>query len=207
MAPYFLSRGRHIQEDIPALVAAAQEQYPHVQCSVAEPIGEVARVSRIHAPCCLGSVRLPHMWQLAQIDLPSGGGRGSCWWMRYGREESVHAEKASRHCPPEHMSTVQQPLLDLKHPAGAVWAADRLLRPSRQLKSSHLLQIELRSCLCSPPYQYQTSVCMSTNCLCAGIDPLMVQLIQSRVTAVLSKDCPAVAAPVTVIVGATVAGS
>ncbi|DBA73498.1 hypothetical protein WJX77_008403 [Trebouxia sp. C0004] len=39
VAPYFLSRGRHIQEDIPALVAAAQEQHPGVKCIVAEPIG------------------------------------------------------------------------------------------------------------------------------------------------------------------------
>lgn len=39
IAPYFLSRGRHIQEDIPALVASAQEQHPHLKCVVAEPIG------------------------------------------------------------------------------------------------------------------------------------------------------------------------
>lgn len=39
VAPYFLSRGRHIQEDIPALVAAAQEQHPGVKCIVADPIG------------------------------------------------------------------------------------------------------------------------------------------------------------------------
>lgn len=39
VAPYFLSRGRHIQEDIPALVAAAQKQYPQLKCVVAEPIG------------------------------------------------------------------------------------------------------------------------------------------------------------------------
>ncbi len=39
IAPYFLSQGRHIQEDIPALVAAAQEQHPEVKCVVADPIG------------------------------------------------------------------------------------------------------------------------------------------------------------------------
>ena len=39
IAPYFLSRGRHIQEDIPALVAAAQQQHPGVKCIVADPIG------------------------------------------------------------------------------------------------------------------------------------------------------------------------
>jgi sirohydrochlorin ferrochelatase len=42
VAPYFLSRGRHIQEDIPALVAAAQEQFPGITCSIADPIGEQA---------------------------------------------------------------------------------------------------------------------------------------------------------------------
>lgn len=44
VAPYFLSKGRHIQDDIPALVAAAQEQFPDIACSIAEPIG-----ARAHA--------------------------------------------------------------------------------------------------------------------------------------------------------------
>mmetsp|Transcript_6830 Transcript_6830/g.18330 ORF Transcript_6830/g.18330 Transcript_6830/m.18330 type:complete len:223 (-) Transcript_6830:296-964(-) len=39
VAPYFLSRGRHIQEDIPALVSEAREKYPGIQCVVADPIG------------------------------------------------------------------------------------------------------------------------------------------------------------------------
>jgi sirohydrochlorin ferrochelatase len=39
VAPYFLSRGRHIQEDIPALVAAAQRAHPEVRCVVAAPLG------------------------------------------------------------------------------------------------------------------------------------------------------------------------
>lgn len=39
IAPYFLSRGRHITEDIPALVALAQAEHPGVQCVVADPIG------------------------------------------------------------------------------------------------------------------------------------------------------------------------
>jgi len=40
VAPYFLSRGRHITEDIPALVASAQAEHPGVECIVADPIGE-----------------------------------------------------------------------------------------------------------------------------------------------------------------------
>ncbi|GIL64675.1 hypothetical protein Vafri_18578 [Volvox africanus] len=39
VAPYFLSRGRHIQEDIPALVRQAQQRYPELSCVIAEPIG------------------------------------------------------------------------------------------------------------------------------------------------------------------------
>lgn len=50
VAPYFLSKGRHIQDDIPALVAAAQEQFPGITCSIAEPIGGwVAPVERADA--------------------------------------------------------------------------------------------------------------------------------------------------------------
>lgn len=39
IAPYFLSRGRHIQEDIPALVKEAQQQHEGLECIVAQPIG------------------------------------------------------------------------------------------------------------------------------------------------------------------------
>lgn len=44
VAPYFLSKGRHIQEDIPRLVEKAQAMYPEVVCVMAEPIGLDARV-------------------------------------------------------------------------------------------------------------------------------------------------------------------
>lgn len=39
IAPYFLSRGRHITSDIPVLVAEAQKAHPDVHCIIAEPIG------------------------------------------------------------------------------------------------------------------------------------------------------------------------
>lgn len=39
VAPYFLSRGRHITSDIPAMVAEAQKAHPGVACVIAEPIG------------------------------------------------------------------------------------------------------------------------------------------------------------------------
>jgi hypothetical protein len=46
VAPYFLSKGRHIQQDIPQIVAAAREEYPSTSIVVAEPIGEPAQPGR-----------------------------------------------------------------------------------------------------------------------------------------------------------------
>ena len=40
IAPYFLSNGRHIQQDIPALVAEAQANHSDLHCVIADPIGE-----------------------------------------------------------------------------------------------------------------------------------------------------------------------
>lgn len=37
--PYFLGPGRHIREDIPALVAAAQKNHPDINITIAEPLG------------------------------------------------------------------------------------------------------------------------------------------------------------------------
>lgn len=39
VVPYFLSRGRHIQEDVPLLVQAAAQKHPTIPCILAEPIG------------------------------------------------------------------------------------------------------------------------------------------------------------------------
>ena len=50
IAPYFLSRGRHITSDIPALVAEAQLANPGVRCIIAEPIG---------APACMHDPAYP----------------------------------------------------------------------------------------------------------------------------------------------------
>ncbi len=40
VAPYFLSQGRHIQQDIPNLVAEAQADHPDLRCIIADPIGQ-----------------------------------------------------------------------------------------------------------------------------------------------------------------------
>ena len=52
VAPYFLSRGRHVQSDIPRLVEEAQAAVPDTPIRIAEPIGAarqcaMARVQRI----------------------------------------------------------------------------------------------------------------------------------------------------------------
>ena len=39
VSPLFLFPGRHVQEDIPELVAAAAEAHPDVEVTIADPIG------------------------------------------------------------------------------------------------------------------------------------------------------------------------
>ena len=39
VGPYFLARGRHIQQDIPKLVKEAAEKFPGIQYRIADPIG------------------------------------------------------------------------------------------------------------------------------------------------------------------------
>lgn len=40
VTPYFLSNGRHIQEDLPRLVNEAQMLVPDVKCLLADPLGK-----------------------------------------------------------------------------------------------------------------------------------------------------------------------
>lgn len=47
IAPYFLSRGRHIQTDIPALVEEARVEFPDIKCTIADPIGIDQMVVRV----------------------------------------------------------------------------------------------------------------------------------------------------------------
>ena len=46
VAPYFLSRGRHITSDIPAMVAEAQRAHPEIACVIADPIGVPSAATR-----------------------------------------------------------------------------------------------------------------------------------------------------------------
>ena len=47
VSPYFLSPGRHIQEDIPALVEAAADQHPGVPVVIAKEIGVDPQVAQV----------------------------------------------------------------------------------------------------------------------------------------------------------------
>jgi hypothetical protein len=82
IAPYFLSRGRHIQEDIPALVAAAQQQFPGIDCSIADPIGE-------HAAQWLGKGCFGIVLSVAGAALEQHG-HAMCWlvWLYSGTNSS-----------------------------------------------------------------------------------------------------------------------
>lgn len=50
IAPYFLSKGRHIQKDIPLLVQQAREVHPGMRIEVADPIGALC----LHICKCSG---------------------------------------------------------------------------------------------------------------------------------------------------------
>lgn len=41
----FLNSGRHVNEDIPAIVEEAQENYPEVEFSISQPIGQHEKIS------------------------------------------------------------------------------------------------------------------------------------------------------------------
>jgi len=43
----FLNSGRHVDEDIPAIVLAAQEKYPQIQFSITKPIGQHTKISNL----------------------------------------------------------------------------------------------------------------------------------------------------------------
>ena len=42
--PYFLSAGRHIQEDVPGIVQSVQEKHPNIKMTIAPYLGEDEKV-------------------------------------------------------------------------------------------------------------------------------------------------------------------
>ena len=72
LVPYFLSPGRHITQDIPALVAAALEANPSVHCRIADPIGAPR-----HSPALCrrsSAADTPAACRLAPVDGKHHGG-------------------------------------------------------------------------------------------------------------------------------------
>ena len=41
----FLNSGRHVNQDIPAIVQEAQKKYPHVQFTISHPIGQHEKIA------------------------------------------------------------------------------------------------------------------------------------------------------------------
>ena len=54
IVPVFLGRGGHISDDLPRLVARAQEKHPHVAIGVDAPIGEQSPVIEAIASAIVG---------------------------------------------------------------------------------------------------------------------------------------------------------
>ncbi|KAI7837184.1 hypothetical protein COHA_008977 [Chlorella ohadii] len=81
IAPYFLSRGRHVQHDIPELAAEAAAANPGVECIVAEPIGIDSLMAqlienRVRSAALHGAAIDPAAAAPA-VAVAAGSGRGS----------------------------------------------------------------------------------------------------------------------------------
>jgi len=47
LALNFLNAGRHVDEDIPAIVFAAKEKYPHVEFVITKPVGQHPQIANL----------------------------------------------------------------------------------------------------------------------------------------------------------------
>ena len=43
----FLNAGRHVDQDIPAIVLAAQKKYPHIKIIISKPIGQHVQIPNL----------------------------------------------------------------------------------------------------------------------------------------------------------------
>ena len=43
----FLNAGRHVNEDIPAIVAEAKKKYPHIKFSISSPVGQHPQIPNL----------------------------------------------------------------------------------------------------------------------------------------------------------------
>ena len=58
IVPIFLAAGRHLREDLPALVAPIQKQYPHLVINVTAPIGDIPEFQSAIARLALAQANL-----------------------------------------------------------------------------------------------------------------------------------------------------
>ena len=58
VAPIFLAAGRHLREDLPALIAPIQKQYPDLVINVTAPIGDIPEFQSAIARLALAQANL-----------------------------------------------------------------------------------------------------------------------------------------------------
>jgi sirohydrochlorin cobaltochelatase len=56
IVPMFLGAGRHVREDLPALVASLRERHPRIQWTLQAPVGEDERLLDLLADLAAGPV-------------------------------------------------------------------------------------------------------------------------------------------------------
>jgi len=58
VVPIFLGQGGHVRRDLPALIAQARQQYPHMAINVAQAVGEQPDVLNAIAQYCISTLSL-----------------------------------------------------------------------------------------------------------------------------------------------------
>jgi sirohydrochlorin cobaltochelatase len=58
VVPVFLAAGRHLREDLPALIAPIHSQFPDLEINVAAPIGEIPEFQTAIAKLALAQAKL-----------------------------------------------------------------------------------------------------------------------------------------------------
>ena len=58
VVPVFLAAGRHLREDLPALIAPVQKQFPDLEINVTAPIGDIPEFQAAIAKLALAQAKL-----------------------------------------------------------------------------------------------------------------------------------------------------
>ncbi len=56
VVPIFLAAGRHLREDLPALIAPIQQQFPELKINVSAPIGDLPEIQAAIAKLALAQI-------------------------------------------------------------------------------------------------------------------------------------------------------